>query len=281
MKLANFLVIANKRCGTSWLNHNLATHPDIFMAGNKGVHFFDQEFNKGLEHYAAFFTKSIEEKRRGETEHSYFWNDNVPRRIHATLGNIPMILSLRQPIERAYSHFQLQQRKVGKAWPNSDDFEEAFKRSFENNHNMTAWGFYGRQLKLYSKYFPIDIFHFIKFEEANEEPLQTIQKVFEFLGVDKGFVPPLVMNKWSAATNVPIDTGELKGRILYTSVGTRLVRRLLRKVGLNQVQTDHKFSPPPLDPELKDRLTRIYDDDLKLLIDLSEQDFSSWLSSDQ
>ena len=279
MKLANFLVIANKRCGTSWLNHNLATHPDIFMAGNKGVHFFDHDFNKGLEHYAAFFSKSSEEKCRGETEHSYFWNNKVPRRIHETLGNIPMILSLRQPIERAYSHFQLQQRTAGKSWANSGDFEKAIKQSFENNHNMTAWGFYGRQLKLYIKYVPIEMFHFIKFEDAKEEPLKTIQRVFEFLGVDKNFVPPLVMKRWSPATNVPIDTSVIGGRILYTSAGTRLFRRFLRKIGLNQVQTYNKFSPPPLDPELKNRLTRIYDDDLKLLIDLSEQDFSSWLSS--
>jgi len=279
MKLANFLVIANKRCGTSWLNHNLATHPDIFMAGNKGVHFFDQEFNKGLGHYAAFFSESAEEKRRGETEHSYFWNDKVPKRIHATLGNVPMILSLRQPIERAYSHFQLLNRKQGKAWPNFDDFEKVINYSFENNHKMTAWGFYGRQLKLYCEYFPIETFHFIKFEEINQNPLQTIREVFDFLGVDNGFVPPLLMKKWTAATNVPIDTGELKGRILYTSATTRLFRRFLRKVGFNHITTYNKFSPPPLDPELKNRLTKFYDDDLKLLMDLSKQDFSSWLSS--
>ena len=75
--------------------------------------------------------------------------------------------------------------------------------------------------------------------------------------------------------------GALEGKILYTSVGARLFRRFFRKIGFNQVKTYSKFSPPPLDPELKRRLTRIYDDDLMLLMDLSKQDFSSWLSSDQ
>lgn len=290
MKLANFLVIANKRCGTSWLNHNLATHPDIFMTQKKGVHFFDREFNKGLEHYAAAFAESTEEKRRGETEHSYFWNDEVPGRIHATLGNIPMILSLRQPVERAYSYFQLQKRKQTSLRPihsaeqgfnGKDSFEEMFNRCLENNYLMTDWGFYGRQLKLYSKYFPIETFHFIKFEEINQKPLQTIQRVFEFLGVHNGFVPPLLMKKWTPATNVAMDMGALKGKILYTSVGARLCRRFFRKVGFSQVKTYNKFSPPPLDPEVKRRLTRVYDDDLKLLMDLSKQDYSSWLSSGQ
>ena len=103
MKLANFLEIVNKRCGTSWQNHNLASHPDIFMTKRKGVHFFDQEFEKGLEYYSDFFAEFGEEKRRGETEHANFWNDEVPGRIHATLENVPMILSLRQSVERAYS----------------------------------------------------------------------------------------------------------------------------------------------------------------------------------
>ena len=58
------------------------------------------------------------------------------------------------------------------------------------------------------------------------------------------------------------------------------IRRFLKKVGFNQVQTYNKFSPPPLDPELKNRLTKIYDDDLNLLMDLSKQDFSCWLSLD-
>jgi len=137
------------------------------------------------------------------------------------------------------------------------------------------------QLKLYSKYFPIETFHFIKFEEINQKPLQTIQRVFEFLGVHNGFVPPLLMKKWTPATNVAMDMGALKGKILYTSVGARLCRRFFRKVGFSQVKTYNKFSPPPLDPEVKRRLTRVYDDDLKLLMDLSKQDYSSWLSSGQ
>ena len=146
MKLANFLVIANKRCGTSWLNYNLAAHPDIFMTQKKGVHFFDREFDKGLEHYAAAFAESTEEKCSGETEHAYFWNDEVPGRIHATLGNIPMILSLRQPVERAYSYFQLQHRKKTSLKPihsaeqgfnGKDSFEEMFNRCLKNNYLMT------------------------------------------------------------------------------------------------------------------------------------------------
>lgn len=274
--IANFLVIANKRCGTSWLNKNLAEHPDIFMTEKKGVHFFDQHYEKGVSFYEKYFIKAENEKWRGETEHSYFWDDRVPQRIYKFLGVIPLILSLRQPVERAYSYFQLQNRDKETA---DYDFESVFMKALEENHPMIAWGFYGRQLKKYLQYFSLEKLHIIKFENIKTNPKKTIQSVYSFLGVNSDFVPPLLNKKWTPATNLPSEISSLKREILYTSSTAVFVRKNLRRIGFRGVRVYRKFSPPALGKALKKRLTSYYDDDINLLGKLTGMDFSLWLSS--
>lgn len=280
MRLPNFLIIANKRCGSSWLNHNLSSHPDVYMPPQKGLHFFDKNFDKGLNHYSVYFEDAGNERRIGETEHSYFWDDQVPERIFNSMGKIPMIISLRHPVDRAYSYYQLQMRKKNSS-VTEFDFEKTFKSSMIHNYDMTAWGFYGQQLKKYLKYFPLEMFHIIHFEEINSQPLKTIQKVYDFLGVDFDFEPPLLHAKWTPASNVPEKTGELKVKILYTSSFARISRRVLKRIGFKNVKKFNVVSLPPIDSDVKKRFTRFYDDDIKLLMDLTQMDFSSWLSYKQ
>jgi len=53
--LPNYLIIGAARCGTSWLAKNLQLHPDIYMAECKEVHFFDQNYEKGISWYEEIF----------------------------------------------------------------------------------------------------------------------------------------------------------------------------------------------------------------------------------
>jgi len=276
MKVANFLVIANKRCGTSWLNANLSEHPEIFMTKHKGVHFFDKDVEKGIDHYSSFFADATNEKMRGETEHSYFWDDDVPQRIYNTLGIIPMILSLRHPVDRAYSYFQLIHRKDPTF---SGDFKEYFYHEKNNNGKAYAWGKYGEQLQKYLKYFPLKTFHIINFENINLDPQQTIKDTYKFLNVDPEFIPSLLNHHWTKATNLPEHINPVIKKIFYTSKYATFIRRVLRKLSFKQIQLYRSFSPTSLDITLKKALTKYYDEDIQLLTSITNTDFSSWLSS--
>lgn len=277
-KIANFLVIANKRCGTSWLNRNLAEHPEIFMTKSKGVHFFDKHYDRGIQFYAEFFQDVNDEKRIGEVEHSYFWNDSVPKRIYEELGIIPMIMSLRQPVERAYSHFQLARRFLPKG-DISYNFETAFREAMVEDLAIVTWGYYGKQLKKYLEWFPIDTFCIIKFEQITDEPVETIHQVYRFLDVDPDFTSLYVNNKWTPATNVPSGTSHLVNKIFYTGWPALITRKAVRRLGFWDVHVYRRFSPPTLDISLKKRLTaEFFDKDIDLLIELTGMDFSSWLS---
>ncbi|MSR77623.1 MAG: hypothetical protein EXS63_05290 [Candidatus Omnitrophica bacterium] len=281
IKAANFLVIGNKRCGTSWLNRNLAEHPDIFMATHKGVHFFDHDFEKGLEFYEKYFEQASGEKMRGETEHSYFWSNEAPARIKKTLGDIPMILSLRQPAERAFSHFQILQKHNPEGYPGyplNQDFEKSFEKALEEGHPIASWGFYGNQLKKSLNDFSISNFHFVLYEDIEVVPEQTIQKIYQFLGVDSHFVSSeFVRQRWTPSTNVPEGTGKVRSYLFYTSPAADICRRTLKKMGWKDLKVYRKFSPPPLSPELKKKLTACYEKDIRLLMDLTGLNLQSWL----
>jgi hypothetical protein len=283
IRVANFLVIANKRCGSSWLNRNLLKHPEIFMASSgekvlKGVHFFDWHYDKGIPFYAEYFKDVSNEKCLGEVEHSYFWNDLVPERIYKTLGVIPLIMSLRQPVERAFSHFQLSRRYLSKG-DICYDFEAAFRTAMENSSAEATWGYYGRQLKKYLEWFPIETFHIVKYDQIIDKPVETIQQVYSFLDVNPDFISSSISERRTSATNVPAGTCNLMNKVLYSSQPTIFVRRCLRRVGFKDIVKYRRFSPPPLEVSLKKRLTaEFFDDDVRLLINLTAMDFSSWLS---
>ena len=308
MKVGNFLVIANKRCATSWLKANLSEHPDIFMSSRKGLHFFDwfydnkikwydwvnkasEKFNDPVKHswlterndldiYSSFFAGAGEEKMLGEVEHSYFWNDHVPSRIHKTLGVIPLILSLRQPVDRAYSAYQLNFRyKYEQEIENN--FREFFLNALNDNdrwHNVISWGRYGNQLKKYLDIFPIETFHIIKYEDIIAYPVETMKKVYQFLGVDDSFEAKNLYNRYTPATNTPEKTGSLKRYLWYTSLFSLRSRQILIRLGFRSIKTYRRFSPPPLDNKLKKELTRYFDEDIHLLMDSTNINFSSWLS---
>jgi len=282
-KIPDFLVIANKRCGSTWLNRNLVEHPEIFMTSNdgkviKGVHFFDKNYDKGVQLYAEYFKDVSNEKRLGETEHSYFWNDLVPERIYKTLGAVPLIMSLRQPVERAYSHFQLRRRYL----PKGDicyDFETAFRTAMKEGSSEVTWGYYGRQLKKYLEWFSLKTFCIIKYEQIVDKPAETIHQVYKFLDVNPDFTSSYITATRTPATNVPDGTCNLANKILYSSRPTIFIRRCLRRMGFKNIGLYRRFSPPPLEMSLKKKLTaEFFDTDIKLLIKLTGMDFSSWLS---
>ena len=107
---------------------------------------------------------------RYQSEYQQLWDDLVPERIHSTLGPIPMLLTLRQPVDRAWSYFQLTRRFQPN---NTDDFEKKFMDSMKKNDNMFAWGLYGKQIRKYLNYFPPEVFHYIRFDDIIDRPLET------------------------------------------------------------------------------------------------------------
>ena len=109
--LPNFIVIGTMKSGTSSMFHYLKQHPQISMA-YKAEDFFGRNFHKGVRWYRSFFPYKYkgETQAIGEITPSYILRDYVPERVRATVPEARFIILLRNPVDRAYSHFQFRKR---------------------------------------------------------------------------------------------------------------------------------------------------------------------------
>ena len=223
--LPSFLVIGAQRAGTTSLFDLLLRHPDLFGPvrsrgeltwARKEIHFFDERFLLGENWYRSFFPLSISRwraRRRGgdivagEATPYYIFHPLVPERVAATIPDVRLIAILRDPVERAYSHFQMMRRSSREdlsfeealaAEPerlaSEDELEagttrfrigtgERRKHYHHRHHSYFARGLYAEQLERWLAHFPREQLLVLTVEDLSADGPETIRRVLDFLGV--------------------------------------------------------------------------------------------------
>lgn len=201
-KLPTFLILGTQKGGTSSLHNYLAQHPEIFMSTPKELHFFDLFYGYGLAWYKSHFKAAKKEHaQRGESSPYYLFHPGVPALVKKHLPQAKFIVLLREPVERAYSHFAMERNRGEE--PESD-FETALllEKSrlldaatfLENNpessnkahqtYSYASRGFYAEQIERWFEYFPKQQFLFLKSEDFFENPKTALAKVYSFLAIE-------------------------------------------------------------------------------------------------
>jgi hypothetical protein len=203
-RLPDFLIVGGQRCGTTSLYTYLIQHPEVEPAFIKETHFFDRAFHRGAGWYRAFFPmlpKPGEDGGwiTGEATPYYLFDPHVPRRVGQVLPDIKLIILLRNPVDRAYSHFQFESR-VG---IENLDFESAVERELASfpaeevkvlkdpyyksdvysRFSYLARGLYLPQIKRWRDVFNEDRFLIIKSEDLYRKTGEVLREVFAFLGI--------------------------------------------------------------------------------------------------
>lgn len=104
-RLPTFLIVGGMRCGTTSLNGYLRQHPQVAMGTPKEIHYFDREFARGLDWYRSHFTDDPAPTAVGEATPNYLFDAAAPGRIAATLPEAQLVVLLRNPVDRSYSHY--------------------------------------------------------------------------------------------------------------------------------------------------------------------------------
>ncbi|MEX2132610.1 MAG: sulfotransferase domain-containing protein, partial [Acidimicrobiia bacterium] len=112
-QLPTFLIAGAMRCGTTSLNAYLREHDEITVGQPKEVHFFDQNYERGIDWYLQHFPGSDTAKAIGEATPAYLYFPEVAERIATTLPDVKILLLLRDPVDRAHSHYW-HNRSVGR-----------------------------------------------------------------------------------------------------------------------------------------------------------------------
>lgn len=196
--MPDFLIIGGQKCGTTSLYQYLIQHPQILPAAQKEVHFFDLNFSQGIEWYQQQFPlPTSEQQLTGESSPYYLFHPCVPQRVYQLFPNIKLIVLLREPVARAWSHYHHEVRLGFE----SLSFDEAIAQEAERlngeteklladetyysfNHQHYSYlsrGIYIKQLETWMDLFPKKQFLVIKSEDFYTNPGKTLDQVFEFL----------------------------------------------------------------------------------------------------
>jgi len=189
----DFIIAGAQKAGTTALGAYLKTHPSICMADCKEVHFFDRDefFKTGqpdYDYYHSFFSRD-EGKLLGEATPSYmFWRE-APFRIRQYNQDMKLIVILRNPVERAYSHWNMERSRGAESLSFSEAISRDLSRCSEalakQNliNSYVARGFYLNQLKRLWGVFPAKQVLVLKYECLRDTPAQLLTRICEFLEV--------------------------------------------------------------------------------------------------
>ena len=128
--LPDFLIIGAQKCGTTFLYQLLVQHPHVKPAFAKEVHYFDLNFRKGNNWYRSNFPLQTRNSRKyitGEASPYYLFHPHAPRRASAVVPDAKLVVLLRNPVDRAYSHYQHQAKRVQGETRETLPFEEAIE----------------------------------------------------------------------------------------------------------------------------------------------------------
>ena len=125
----HFIIIGVQKGGTSSLFHYLAQHPQMALPQGKEIHYFDKNHHRGEAWYKAHFPLKSAGKITGEASPYYIFHPHVPQRVKAACPHTKLIVMFRNPIDRAFSHFNMI-KKMG--YPKGgNDFESALNYELE------------------------------------------------------------------------------------------------------------------------------------------------------
>src|SRR5918996_4052610 len=178
--LPDFVIIGAQKGGTSFLYYLLTRHPLVEPAARKELHFFDQpeHFDNGAEWYRRCFprlsSKDGQRSITGEATPYYLFDPPVAKRMAEIVPNARLIALLRNPVDRAYSHYQMQVKRGTEP----RDFEEAIE---QQDSSYVSRGLYVDQLLRWSEFFSKEQMLILKSEDFFERPVETLKVVLGFL----------------------------------------------------------------------------------------------------
>lgn len=191
MNLPDYLTVGECKCGTSSMYHYLTRHPQILETygngiehylGTKELRFFDRHYAKGLDWYMSRFPDTNDEQITGEGASIYFGRSLCLHRIKKDLPQAKILVLLRNPVDRLYSHFHHMRKWIPGWKPKYTSFETFLNSAREEDNYLIEKGIYVEPLSKWLDAFSRQVM-VISSEILLSEPQTICDNVFEWLGV--------------------------------------------------------------------------------------------------
>lgn len=202
-RLPDFMIIGSQKSATSSLHSFLSRHSRIQTSLIKETHFYNKNFESGFEYYKSLFPFCSKSNLLFESTPDYLDHPLVPKRIYSVKPNTKFIVVLRNPSERAFSHYkhvqgynnelkklnfkealQLENKMITHALDNLDYDPYNSARALYN-YGFLRKGYYAKHIKHWFNYFSESQFHFLDFNDLISNNENTFDSLYKFLDIQK------------------------------------------------------------------------------------------------
>lgn len=258
-RLPNFLYIGPDKAGSSWLHEVLLTHPDIFMTPAKDLYFFDRYYDKGTAWYAAHFARATDQRVVAEVCQDYLFCADAAPRIQETLEAPRFMVSLRDPVDRAFSSY-LYMLKMGQT-------PGTFAQALSGRPELLEHGRYGRSLDRFADLFGETSIHVSLFDDLQADPQAFVDRTVSFLGLE-----PLVLSEQMLAARLPAAKARspLAARLARSAAdwarvhdGANVVGRVKRSALVHKVLYQQLSEKPRVEESDRDRIRTELDPEMQ------------------
>jgi hypothetical protein len=252
-RLPDFVIIGAIRSGTTSVARYLGAHPEIYMARQKEVRYFNSGFDKGVEWYASNFEGALPPQICGEATPAYMSNAEAMRRMSELIPDARLIALVREPAKRAWSHYWMRRER--------DSEQRGFVQAIEQEMDVIARdgpdgaglhylnnGMYAHHLKRVLDLYPPDNLLVVVFEQMLAEPEAQYQATCRFLGVDDEVIPENLGR--------PINSFVSFRSLRLRDISKRAPRQVRRTIG--RLNTRRNASYPKMDDAARELVTEFF-----------------------
>lgn len=302
----DFIIIGAPKAGTTALHAALASHPQVAMCRPKEPKYWmcddappphwtgpgdkhsQQEWIWRRSEYDALWSSARDDQLRGESTPFYLWHRGAQERIASGLPSVKLIAVVRDPIDRAYSNWM-------HLWCDGLEPESDFLRAFDLAASRAArgwapfWrygelGLYGSQLESLCSLIGRERVLVLRYRDLVDAPGTTVDRACSFLGLTPGLVGAVPKDNarhyvppgWRPRVVGPvIRGGAWLGQFAPPQWWRTAEPRLVR-----QLRGQGEAHRPLLSPSQRASLLPAFADDIKLLSELTGDDYSAWTSAE-
>ena len=296
----NFIVVGAAKSGTTSIHYYLKQHPEIYLPENKESFFFagisktfysgeGSEYGSNIienwEDYLTIYENASKEIAIGEVcvAYLYFYKNSIERIKKYLPSDIKILIILRNPIDRAFSNYKHHVRDNLEALT----FEKAIEPETISKRLEEKWwwgfdyispGMYYEQIKAY-----LDAFKEVRiifYEDFEQDTRKTLKYLFEFLGVDDSFEPDI--SEKHNVSEIEINTDFKK----FLNDPNHSIKKTLRPILLNTIGIRYTEkivnffkdkNTLKIKPKTRQKMIKLYRDDILKLGELIDRDLSRWL----
>ncbi len=288
LQLPNFFIVGAPKAGSTSLYNYLNAHPEIFMSPIKEPNFFsykeieEQKLYyktkniKDIESYMKLFIDAKPNQKIGEASVSYLFYPTVPVKIKKMIPEAKIIILLRDPVKRAFSHYLMDKRLGYVKLPFEDIVFKKISHKFIDLYHQQyiTLGFYYEQVKRYFDVFGRPNVCVILTKDMDNNIYSVFKEICLFLEIP--FIDNFEFKKFNVYT-------EPSGKLLKILFASSFMRELLKKIIPNENVRERikskffkKSKKPQLSNNVREFLIKLYKDDIKKLEELILKDLTDW-----